>query len=1548
MTQRGSRTRDVETRESAGLVEVNDNPNDLNGAAGLVAAPGMLAINPASGFMYYNQDGSPTGWEQFGTAAPIEGGEINTGANVGNAGGQSFRDKTGVTLNFRRIVGLDLLSAANNVDHIDVDFDLNRALLETTPADSDLLLMRRAADGVHVKIAKSDLISGAGENNTGVNLGAGVQVFESKSGVALQFRSIAEEAEDPITWAQGLLDVTATLDFSKPPATASVAPADMILIAKDGTLAVERATAGDFDVTTASNLGPGIGVFSGKVVADLQFKSLLEDINGPINLTDTIDSVDFTFDIERVPNLATPMQDTDLVLIQRPLSATAKTTVATLLAMSSVGTGAPVFDGRVAGVAEFHSLTTVAGEPVSWVERVDEVELVFDIGTLTQVLTVASDDKLIIERNDGSFAYINWTDVPAGGVTGGSNIGVGAGVFDTVNGTTMEFKTLDRDNANPVAIVERTTGIDITFELPPMPEVFTIVSTDELLVWRNDDSYARVNFANFPVPGISGGTNLGTGANVFSAVSGNDLEFRSLATLAANPMAVVERTTEVDISFDMTAVQQNPFVAQDDELLLLRNDGSYARALFSIVQPQGSVSGKNLGTGAALIGNYGLNVNMIGNSYVQKTLVDETRVRTRFYIDVNSIAMADNDQFIIHQLMMTNAIEAEIQIAWLDASGFRVRISVRNDAGTAINGAYINISDAVHWFEIDWQASSGPGLDDGFLTFWIDDAEQYTLSAVDNDESTINSTRIGVSRGWDATTTGDLFLDEFEVRRETFIGRVGDTTPNPITDFIFYDGFENGNLLLWEGQVGAGLTVTLSEGAAIFAGQSANVLAFRRLFSPGIAGETPLTLTERTTTVDIDFDPSALTLLGSLAETDEFLVVQTDNSSHRASFAAVQALIFDILSLPDVQIPANPFIAWQSIGGPMQRDTLQAAVSAAGAITAVQTVGSVGVPAWSSPIESATLSMRTFRVPVVSAETPLAWSEDLIEDEVNLAFDIGALTSAAQVADADELLFKSATDGKHYRATADKIPGVGTVVTGANLGLGAGTFIDVSVDTMRFRSFSGATAGGIGTAVNGNEIDFAIEMNNLNIGTPAAGPYIIVYDGVTNTTIRRQLFTTIANQINYIDGAVNLGSGRGVFADTLSRDLRFNSIAADPPIFTSLAGNTITSAIDLTALTQHNSPLAADLLMLQSSVDSLLYKVTAEEVANTATGFLTGLGLSGIGINPIAGVIGQITNLKAIAAVEPILIQDGSPLTYNFFIDNLTENFNPTPGVDFLYMKGSAQHYKVDVAEFMGGAGAVTTVDRDVRLDGLGVARLAIGPVTQGDIIDLTPAGVPANATAAIVRFVWTNPGTAAGGDFLGIKKNVSGDNQLVLWGPATGDTAQEAFGHIEIDNGTVYMDTNRNGQWTTTFIYVYGYTVPVNVSTRGIIASGAAGTRSNTSMSLTNGAFTPIPMLSVERDSDTYWDGGSGFIVPSDGSYVVATEGAFDGNSVDMQVFVYVNGSSVASVRTFGGTFTTRWRVPWTGVLSAGDKVELWCRQNSGSTHSLVDGRITIDRIHS
>ena len=176
---------------------------------------------------------------------------------------------------------------------------------------------------------------------------------------------------------------------------------------------------------------------------------------------------------------------------------------------------------------------------------------------------------------------------------------------------------------------------------------------------------------------------------------------------------------------------------------------------------------------AALIGNYGLQAVIDDNNPIYVTDDSpnaETRYRARFYFDPNTITMASNDShFIFYGYTSTSTPVLRIEFRF-SKGNYQLRTALRNDSSSWTSSSWFTISDAPHYVEIDWRASTS-GANNGGLTLWIDGGNpRASLSGVDNDTRRIDRIRWGSVAAIDSGTRGSYFLDAFESHSQTYIG----------------------------------------------------------------------------------------------------------------------------------------------------------------------------------------------------------------------------------------------------------------------------------------------------------------------------------------------------------------------------------------------------------------------------------------------------------------------------------------------------------------------------------------------------------------------------------------------------------------------------------------------------------------------------------------------------------------------------------------------------------------------------------------------------------
>jgi hypothetical protein len=176
---------------------------------------------------------------------------------------------------------------------------------------------------------------------------------------------------------------------------------------------------------------------------------------------------------------------------------------------------------------------------------------------------------------------------------------------------------------------------------------------------------------------------------------------------------------------------------------------------------------------AAMVGTRGMRAWLDDNNTIFLTDNSpnaEPRYRARFYFDPNSISMANGDAHNILNGYM-GASTVILRLVFRYSSGaYQVRAAAINDATGWTNTAWFTITDAPHFIEFDWRASTVAGANNGGVTLWIDGVQKANLTTVDNDTRRMDSVRLGAVVGIDAGTRGIYYFDAFESRRQTFIG----------------------------------------------------------------------------------------------------------------------------------------------------------------------------------------------------------------------------------------------------------------------------------------------------------------------------------------------------------------------------------------------------------------------------------------------------------------------------------------------------------------------------------------------------------------------------------------------------------------------------------------------------------------------------------------------------------------------------------------------------------------------------------------------------------
>ena len=175
---------------------------------------------------------------------------------------------------------------------------------------------------------------------------------------------------------------------------------------------------------------------------------------------------------------------------------------------------------------------------------------------------------------------------------------------------------------------------------------------------------------------------------------------------------------------------------------------------------------------AALVGTYGMQALINDNNriFVQdNSPTAESRYRARFMFDPHGIKMGKNDQHVLFTCLdASGVVVGQIELRY--TGGYQLRAAQAPDGKALVNTGWTAISNSKHSVEIDWQAASAVGANNGALTMWIDGVQKAVLTGIDNDTRRVETVQLGAVSGIDSGTRGTYYFDAFESRRRTYIG----------------------------------------------------------------------------------------------------------------------------------------------------------------------------------------------------------------------------------------------------------------------------------------------------------------------------------------------------------------------------------------------------------------------------------------------------------------------------------------------------------------------------------------------------------------------------------------------------------------------------------------------------------------------------------------------------------------------------------------------------------------------------------------------------------
>jgi hypothetical protein len=192
----------------------------------------------------------------------------------------------------------------------------------------------------------------------------------------------------------------------------------------------------------------------------------------------------------------------------------------------------------------------------------------------------------------------------------------------------------------------------------------------------------------------------------------------------------------------------------------------------SVVNPDGDLS---VAAEAALADtNYGLRIFIDDTTAIYGAFdlafpySTTGKLRARFYIDPNSLTMANSDNFSMFEVWATAGLILRLVLRYITGSGYNIRSTFYNDTGGSTTVDHAVFTDAPHYIEVNIVRATTNVSADGSMQLWIDDLDQGITGNVDNYDRFVNfrTLSIGAILSVDVGTSGIFFVDEIIVNND--------------------------------------------------------------------------------------------------------------------------------------------------------------------------------------------------------------------------------------------------------------------------------------------------------------------------------------------------------------------------------------------------------------------------------------------------------------------------------------------------------------------------------------------------------------------------------------------------------------------------------------------------------------------------------------------------------------------------------------------------------------------------------------------------------------
>jgi hypothetical protein len=168
---------------------------------------------------------------------------------------------------------------------------------------------------------------------------------------------------------------------------------------------------------------------------------------------------------------------------------------------------------------------------------------------------------------------------------------------------------------------------------------------------------------------------------------------------------------------------------------------------------------------AATVGSFGLEVSIdnVNVAYVQDdSPAGETTYAALFRLHPNAVTLPPGDQLTLFTTRdLANSVNPFLIRLRFDSGNYQIQVEYVDDAGTP----FTNILDAPNMIQVEWQAASTPGANDGVILLLINNVSSGSSSTIDNDMLVIDFARWGLSTQFSLVVAHEqhVSLDVYDV-----------------------------------------------------------------------------------------------------------------------------------------------------------------------------------------------------------------------------------------------------------------------------------------------------------------------------------------------------------------------------------------------------------------------------------------------------------------------------------------------------------------------------------------------------------------------------------------------------------------------------------------------------------------------------------------------------------------------------------------------------------------------------------------------------------------